>query len=181
MLFRLRSPHIIEGTQRNAGTIVGPYGSEAPVILNGPPTPDMEGVDNEGIAEVNRIYNLLHGTDAPWHSQGVIITVERPYHAEHPDNAEYNEEEQNRLNAELAERNKRYHGAGGTAPLETLPHVGAGGTAVRPMTAETPQDQATPTTRPLAQQLPDAQPSAAATPPRPTPRGRATPSTEDEE
>lgn len=179
MLFRLRSPHIIEGAMRNADTIVGPYGSEAPVVFNGDPTPDMEGVDDEGVAKVNEVYRRLHGTDAPWH--GETVGPERPYHAEHPDNAEYNEEEQNRLNAEMAERNQRYHGAGGTAPLQTLPHVGAGGTAVRPMTAETPQGQAETTTRPLAQQLPAVEPAAAATPPRPTSRGRSTSNTEDEE
>jgi hypothetical protein len=43
MQFRLRSPHVIDGALRNAGTIVGPLGSDAPVVFNGPPTPRYGG------------------------------------------------------------------------------------------------------------------------------------------
>lgn len=165
MLFRLRSPHVIEGALRNAGTIVGPLGSNAPVVFAGPPTPDMEGVDDEGKAEVNRVYNLIHGSDAPWHSENAPGAPERPYHEDHPDYAEISEEDQAKANQELAEANSRYHNNTGTVPLQTLPHPSASGTMVRPMTAETPQDQATRADRPLGQQLPDAMPSAASTSP----------------
>lgn len=165
MQFRLRTPHVIEGALRNAGTIVGPLGSNAPVVFAGPPTPDMEGVDDEGKAEVNRVFNLLHGSDAPWHSENMSGAPERPYHEDHPDYAEISEEDQAKANQELVEANARYHNNTGTMPLQTLPHPSASGTMVRPMTAETPQDQATRADRPLGQQLPDAMPSAASTSP----------------
>jgi hypothetical protein len=144
MQFRLRSPHVIDGALRNAGTIVGPLGSEAPVVFNGPPTPDMEGVDDEGRGEVNRVFNLLHGRDAPWHGENAPGAPERPYVEDH---------------------NARYHNNTGTMPLQTLPHPSASGTMVRPMTAETPQENAVRPDRPLGQQLPDAMPSAASTSP----------------
>jgi hypothetical protein len=165
MQFRLRSPHVIEGALRNAGTIVGPLGSNAPVVFAGPPTPDMEGVDDEGRAEVNRVYNLIHGSDAPWHIENAPGAPERAYHEDHPDYAEISEEDQAKANQELAEANARYHNNTGTMPLQTLPHPSASGTMVRPMTAETPQDQAVRADRPLGQQLPDAMPSAASTSP----------------
>jgi hypothetical protein len=165
MQFRLRTPHVIDGTLRNAGTIVGPLGSDAPVILTGPPTPDMEGVDDEGKSEVNRIFNLLHGRDAPWHSENAPGAPERPYVEDHIDNQEISEEDQQKAADAMNEANARYHNNTGTMPLQTLPHPTASGTMVRPMTAETPQDQAVRTDRPLGQQLPDAMPSAASTSP----------------
>lgn len=165
MQFRLRTPHVIEGAVRNAGTIVGPYGSGAPVVLAGDPSPDMEGLDEEAVAKVNEVYRQLHGVDAPWHSENAPGAPERPYNEDHPDYAEINPDEQNRLNQELAEANAKHHYAHGTAPAQTIPPAGAAQTAVRPMTAETPQNQATRPDRPLGQQLPDAMPSAASTSP----------------
>lgn len=165
MQFRLRTPHVIEGTLRNAGTIVGPLGSGAPVVLNGPPTPDMEGVDDEGRGEVNRIFNLLHGGDAPWHSENAPGAPERPYVEDHIDNQEISEEDRQKAVDAMNEANARYHNNTGTMPLQTLPHPTASGTMVRPMTAETPQEGAVRADRPLGQQLPDAMPSAASTSP----------------
>jgi hypothetical protein len=166
MQFRLRTPHYIEGALRNPGTIVGPPGSGAPVIITGPPSPDMEGVDDEGKGEVNRIYNLLHGTDAPWHSDNLPGSPERPYHDDHIDNVEVSEEDRQKAAEAMAEANARYHNNMGTQPLQTLPHAAAAqGTAVRPMTPETPQDQAVRPDRPIGQTLPDVQPSAVSTSP----------------
>lgn len=166
MQFRLRTAHYIEGALRQPGTIVGPLGSDAPVVLTGPPSPDMEGVDDEGKAEVNRIYNLLHGSDAPWHSENLPGAPERPYHDDHIDNQELSEEEVQKGVDAMNEANARYHNNTGTAPLQTLPHAGAAqGTAVRPMTPETPQDQAVRPDRPLGQTLPDSMPGAASTSP----------------
>jgi hypothetical protein len=165
MQFRLRTPHVIDGTLRNAGTIVGPLGSEAPVILTGPPTPDMEGVDDEGRREVNRIFNLLHGNDAPWHSENAPGAPERPYVEDHIDNQEISDEDRQKAADAMNEANARYHNNTGTMPLQTLPHPSASGTMVRPMTAETPQENAVRPDRPLGQQLPDAMPSAASTSP----------------
>jgi hypothetical protein len=65
----------------------------------------------------------------------------------------------------MNEANARYHNNTGTMPLQTLPHPSASGTMVRPMTAETPQENAVRPDRPLGQQLPDAMPSAASTSP----------------
>jgi hypothetical protein len=165
MLFRLRSPHVIDGALRNAGTIVGPLGSDAPVVFNGPPTPDMEGVDDEGRGEVNRVFNLLHGRDAPWHSENAPGAPERPYVEDHIDNQEISEEDRQKAVDAMNEANTRYHNNTGTMPLQTLPHPSASGTMVRPMTAETPQENAVRPDRPLGQQLPDAMPSAASTSP----------------
>lgn len=165
MQFRLRTPHVIEGALRNAGTIVGPLGSGAPVVFAGPPTPDMEGIDDEGKAEVNRVFNLLHGDDAPWHSENAPGAPERPYHDDHIDNQEVSEEDQQKGVDAMNEANARYHNNTGTMPLQTLPHPTASGTMVRPMTAETPQENAVRADRPLGQQLPDAMPSAASTSP----------------
>jgi hypothetical protein len=176
MLFRLRTPHIIGGAERQAGTIVGPYGSvmengPAVLLFEGDPTPDMEGVDDEGKSKVNEVFNRLHGSDAPWHMErpepgrpprpGQEAAPERPYHDDHPDYAEVDQEEQDRRNEEMQEANRRNWASHGTAPAQTLPRPGASVTAVRPMMAETPQDQAVRPDRPLAQQLPDAQPGAA--------------------
>jgi hypothetical protein len=165
MLFRLRSPHVIDGALRNAGTIVGPLGSEAPVVFNGPPTPDMEGVDDEGKGEVNRVFNLLHGRDAPWHGENAPGAPERPYVEDHIDNQEISDEDRQKAADAMNEANTRYHNNTGTMPLQTLPHPSVGGTMVRPMTAETPQENAVRPDRPLGQQLPDAMPSAASTSP----------------
>jgi hypothetical protein len=161
MQFRLRTPHVIEGAVRNPGTIVGPYGSGAPVVFEGDPTSDMEGVDDEGVSRVREVYRRLHGEEPPWHREGYVRPgQEQVYAGDHPDNAEYDEEEVAERAKELAEANARYHNNMGTMPLETLPHPAATGTMVRPMTAETPQDQAIRPDRPLAQQLPDVQPGA---------------------
>jgi hypothetical protein len=165
MLFRLRSPHVIDGALRNAGTIVGPLGSDAPVVFNGPPTPDMEGVDDEGRGEVNRVFNLLHGRDAPWHGENAPGAPERPYVEDHIDNQEISDEDRQKAADAMNEANTRYHNNTGTMPLQTLPHPSASGTMVRPMTAETPQENAVRPDRPLGQQLPDAMPSAASTSP----------------
>jgi hypothetical protein len=165
MLFRLRSPHVIDGALRNAGTIVGPLGSDAPVVFNDPPTPDMEGVDDEGRGEVNRVFNLLHGRDAPWHGENAPGAPERPYVEDHIDNQEISDEDRQKAADAMNEANTRYHNNTGTMPLQTLPHPSASGTMVRPMTAETPQENAVRPDRPLGQQLPDAMPSAASTSP----------------
>jgi hypothetical protein len=163
MQFRLRTPHVIEGAVRNPGTIVGPYGSGAPVVFEGDPTSDMEGVDDEGISRVREVYRRLHGDEPPWHRDNYVRPgQEQVYAGDHPDNAEYDEEEVAERAKELAESNARYHNNMGTMPLETLPHPAASATMVRPMTAETPQDQAVRPDRPLAQQLPDTQPGAGA-------------------
>jgi hypothetical protein len=165
MQFRLRTPHVIDGALRNVGTIVGPLGSEAPVVFNGPPTPDMEGVDDEGRGEVNRVFNLLHGRDAPWHGENAPGAPERPYVEDHIDNQEISDEDRQKGVDAMNEANARYHNNTGTMPLQTLPHPSASGTMVRPMTAETPQENAVRPDRPLGQQLPDAMPSAASTSP----------------
>jgi hypothetical protein len=163
MQFRLCTPHVIEGAVRNPGTIVGPWGSGAPVVFNGDPTSDMEGVDDEGIAKVNEVHNRLHGADAPWHREDYVRPgQEQAYAGDHPDNAEYDEEEVAKREKELAEANARYHNNMGTMPLETLPHPASSATMVRPLDAETPQDQAVRADRPMAQQLPDTMPSAGA-------------------
>jgi hypothetical protein len=161
MQFRLRTPHVIEGAVRNPGTIVGPLGSGAPVVFNGDPTPDMEGLDDEAIAKVNEIHQRLRNEDAPWHQEGTPAAPEKAYaHEEHPDNVEVSAEERAEADKALAEANAQYHNNTGTMPLETLPHPAATGTMVRPMAPETPQDQAVRPDRPLAQTLPDAMPSA---------------------
>jgi hypothetical protein len=164
MQFRLRTPHVIEGAVRNPGTIVGPYGSGAPVIFEGDPTSDMEGVDDEGVSRVREVYRRLHGDDPPWHRENYIRPGQEQVYADenHPDNQEYDEEEVADRARELAEANARYHNNMGTMPLETLPHPAATGTMVRPLNADTPQDQAVRPDRPLAQQLPDVQPGAGA-------------------
>jgi hypothetical protein len=201
MQFRLRTPHVIEGAVRAPGTIVGPYGSGAPIVFQGDPTPDMEGVDDEGRAKVKEVFQRLRGYDPPWDlppaqpGQPVLpgqpVAQEKPYADEgHSDNAEQSDEEREKLAQELDEANKKHWVAHGTAPVQTLPIPGASVTAIGPMGAETPQDQAVPADRPLGQQLPDVQPGAAAQSPsaeaakeaakRSVPR-RGAPSVDDED
>src|SRR6266576_4857274 len=133
MLFRLRTAHVIEGAVRNPGTIVGPYGSGAPVVYNGEPDSDMEGADDEGASRVKALWNRLHGDDPPWAREGFTPAgVERAYAADHHDNVEVDEKRVAKAQDDLAKANARYHNQLGTAPLETVPHPAAAAPMVRP-------------------------------------------------
>jgi hypothetical protein len=99
------------------------------------------------------------------HSENALGAPERPYVEDHIDNQEISEEDRQKAADAMNEANARYHNNTGTMPLQTLPHPSASGTMVRPMTAETPQENAVRPDRPLGQQLPDAMPSAASTSP----------------
>lgn len=133
MLFRLRTAHVIEGAVRNPGTIVGPYGSGAPVVYNGEPDSDMEGADDEGASRVKELWNRLHGDDPPWAREGFTPAgVERAYAGDHPDNAKVDEKAAAKAQEALAEANSKYWNQHGTAPLETIPHPAAAAPMVRP-------------------------------------------------
>ena len=66
MLFRLRGPHFINGGLFDAPMTVGPFGSGAELVYELPPTFQMEGLDPEGVAAVNQVWQAFRGTDAPW-------------------------------------------------------------------------------------------------------------------
>lgn len=62
-VYRLRTDHVIQDRVVPAGTLVG-VGQEFPWY--GPVTNQMEGVDDAGRAEVNKVHQTLYGRDAVW-------------------------------------------------------------------------------------------------------------------
>lgn len=64
-VYRLRAQHVLsDGRLLETGTIVG---ADQEVTWDGPPTNQMEGVNDAGKAEVNKVHQRLYGADAPWH------------------------------------------------------------------------------------------------------------------
>jgi hypothetical protein len=64
--YRLLAPHVIEGALYEAGTEVG---TDTGIPFNVRPSVHMEGVDDAGREEVNKVHQDLYGRDAPWHDE----------------------------------------------------------------------------------------------------------------
>jgi hypothetical protein len=199
MKYRLRSPHVIEGAVRNAGTVVGDD-DDCPVKYYGDPTPDMEGLDDASRDKINEVHKRLHGIEAPWHRdpehedprfrppaiEEPALEQDRKTLEEYRQRAEMSPADLAKHDDEagkaLREQNAIYHGSGGTAPAETIPPAGASrGTYVKPASVETPQEQVQRPDTPLKQQLPATGEIAQRSPPSPTPPARTVPRQPDKE
>lgn len=64
--YRLLTNHVIDGGIVLGGTEVG---NDCDIAWNMEPTNQMEGVDDAGKENVNKLHQRLYGRDAPWHDE----------------------------------------------------------------------------------------------------------------
>lgn len=64
--YRLLADHVIHGGIVPAGTEVG---NDCDIAWNVEPTNQMEGIDEAGKENVNKLHQRLYGRDAPWHDE----------------------------------------------------------------------------------------------------------------
>lgn len=180
MKYLLRTPHVIEGGLRNAGTVVGDD-PDCAVRFYGDPTPDMVGLNPESEAKVNEVHNRLYGNNAPWHADPKADdprfrppAVEEPALVQDREHFGLSPEERGEAEEaaakEMAEANQAHYEQHAMPPT-SLPHpvVAGVGTFVMPATVDTPQDQVQRPTVPLRETLPtEAAIPAPKTPPPPS-------------
>lgn len=139
MKYLLRTPHIIGGAIRNAGTVVGDD-PDCIVKFYGEPTPDMVGLDKASIDKVNAVHQDLYSSPAPWHDPK-SGAVEEPALEQDRVHAKMKPEEREKAEAKSAEFMAAANAKAmiGVAPPPTTLPIPAATTMVAPITETVPE------------------------------------------
>lgn len=135
--YRLRSQHLLAGDRLlEAGTEVG---TDTPIPWPGPPTPNMEGLDDAGLAAVEKLWKESYNRMPPWDYRA---NPEYAIHEERRKEQEKETESEPVSHAQAVERDKKWEGPV-PSPVQNVTRGGdlTGGVSMPAANVENPNEE----------------------------------------